>query len=126
MPYLLGFRPAHIEEAIARFGEHVRRARQRSGQTQASLQERSGVSQSVISRIEHGQAPRLALDRIIAISVALAPELPLGVCPHDHVCAWRADADPRTATQRAYDAWRARVEARDADASDVGDPSDPD
>jgi hypothetical protein len=90
-------RTAEELDRLAAFGRFVKRARQCAGISQQRLADLSGVSQSVISRCERGQAPRLALERVLAIQAVLGGCLPMGVCPHDHNCIWqpRADGDDR-------------------------------
>lgn len=67
----------------------MRRARHRAGLSQMRLEEWSGVDQTTISRLELGRAPKFAVDRLVFIEAALRGALPLGWCPHDHVCAWQ-------------------------------------
>lgn len=74
---------------LVRFGRNLKRARQIAGISQQRLADLSGVSQSVISRLERARAPRLGLDRLLQLQQVLGNALPLGECPHDHLCVWR-------------------------------------
>lgn len=83
-----------VEERLAQarlaFGRDIRRGRQIAGISQQKLAVLSGVSQSVISRLERGRAPRFSLERLLMLHRVLGNALPLGACPHDHHCVWRA------------------------------------
>jgi transcriptional regulator with XRE-family HTH domain len=93
MPYQ-GADSAELDEMLRRFGAELRRCRVHAGHSQASLAERSGVSQSTISRLERGQAPRAAVRILVQLSDAIGRRLPIAFCPHDHHCAWeRLDAN---------------------------------
>jgi len=74
---------------LVRFGRNLKRARQIAGISQQRLADLSGVSQSVISRLERALAPRLGLERLLQLQQVLGNALPLGECPHDHMCVWR-------------------------------------
>ena len=74
---------------LVRFGRNLKRARQLAGISQQRLADLSGVSQSVISRLERAMAPRLGLERLLQLQEVLGNALPLGECPHDHLCMWR-------------------------------------
>ena len=93
MPYQ-GPESASQQEMMRRFGMELRRCRLQAGHSQSSLAELSGVSQSTISKLERGMAPRAALRMIVQMSATLGLRLPLAFCPHDHHCAWeRLDAN---------------------------------
>lgn len=81
-------------ELLRRFGVELRRCRLYAEVSQVTLAGRSGVSQSTISRMEHGKASSAAMFKLVRLSAAVGNGLPLGFCPHDHHCAWdRLDAD---------------------------------
>jgi len=80
------------------FGAALRRARHCAGLSQQRLALLAGVSQTLISRLERGQAAHVGLSRILAIQTALGGCLPLGFCPHDHACIWQ----PRTDAERQF------------------------
>lgn len=88
MPYLVP-RDLRIVRGLEDFGVAIAEARARMAMSQRGIESRSGVSQSVISRTERALAPRLALDRVVGLKLALGNELPLGWCPHDHPCRWQ-------------------------------------
>jgi DNA-binding XRE family transcriptional regulator len=83
------------EPLAVALGGLVRRARLYAGLSQQQVAARSGVSQSVISRFERGLAPGMSVERLIRIADAIGPSLPLGFCPHDHVCAWPRSVAPK-------------------------------
>jgi transcriptional regulator with XRE-family HTH domain len=85
-------------ERLQSFGRLVRRARQCAGLSQQRLAERAAVSQTAVSRLERGVAPRLPLERLLALQQVLGGCLPLGVCPHEHTCIWQ----PRSRDERDY------------------------
>lgn len=60
-----------------RFGRSIRTLRQRRGWRQVDLAERAGLSRSVIGRIEIGQAERIALGDLEAVTRALDGQLGL-------------------------------------------------
>ncbi|CAN5574171.1 hypothetical protein BH23CHL6_BH23CHL6_08690 [soil metagenome] len=70
------------------FGALVRRCREGAGMSQRRVAAKSNISQSVISRFERGLAPGMTVERLVRISTAIGPNLPLGFCPHDHACGW--------------------------------------
>jgi len=80
-------------------GRYLWRARMLSGKTQQCVANESGVSQSMVSRAERAVAPGMPFERFVAMCQPLDRLFPLGVCPHDHECAWqpiqrdRVDAD---------------------------------
>jgi hypothetical protein len=82
-------RDGNARGRLLAFGLNIRRARRCAGYSQQRLSDLSGVSQSVISRLERARAPRLGLERILALHEALGGCLPLGTCPHDHSCIWK-------------------------------------
>jgi DNA-binding XRE family transcriptional regulator len=82
-------RDGYSLERLLAFGRNIRRARRCAGYSQQRLSDLSGVSQTVISRLERGRAPRLGLERILALHEVLGGCLPLGTCPHDHSCIWK-------------------------------------
>ena len=104
MPYLLGAEGLAIEERLVAFGLALRHARYRTSLTQARLEDRSGVDQTLISRLERGKAPHCSLNRILSLQEALGRDLPLGVCPHEHVCDFRPPGTPALPSRR-FD-WR--------------------
>jgi hypothetical protein len=82
-------RDGYALERLRAFGGNIRRARRCAGYSQQRLSDLSGVSQTVISRLERARAPRLGLERILALHEVLGGCLPLGTCPHDHSCIWK-------------------------------------
>lgn len=70
-------------------GDYLRRSRRLAGMTQTELAKASGISQPMISRIERAKAPGVPIERIVALCQPLGRLFPLGVCPHDHRCAWQ-------------------------------------
>lgn len=76
-------------EALVRFGKTVRAARRRAGVSQQRLEDLSGVDQTSISRLELGRSPRFPMEGLVRLQMALRSFLPLGLCPHEHVCAWQ-------------------------------------
>ncbi len=52
---VLGVEDADMDDAIQRFGENVRRARQERGWTQEDLSAKTGLAVVQISRIERGK-----------------------------------------------------------------------
>ena len=75
-------------------GRYLRRARRYSGKSQHRLALDSNVSQSMVSRTERGLAPGMRLERFVAIAESLGRLFPLGMCPHDHECAWQPIKPP--------------------------------
>jgi transcriptional regulator with XRE-family HTH domain len=67
---------------------------------QRLLSVRAGVSQSAVARLELGRAGGMPAKRIVAISDALGRTFPLGVCPHEHRCAWQPIGPPPPLTER--------------------------
>ena len=83
-------RTAHlIDPLLARAGMHLRRARFFGGRSQVSLAAASGVSQSQISRFERALAPAMGVRHLVRLAEAAHPNLPLGYCPHEHLCRWQ-------------------------------------
>ena len=76
--------------ALVRFGRYIRRGRYYSHKSQDRLSHECGVSQSMISRAERALAPAMGIDKMVMIGEALGSSLPLGYCPHEHVCPWQA------------------------------------
>src|SRR5512141_462819 len=81
-------------------GRRFRLGRQQAGVSQRTLADRAGVSQSEISRLERGLRPGMAVYRVAAIAMALGPQFPFGICPHDHRCVYavRASGDQQEVT----------------------------
>lgn len=77
------------EGAVALLGDYLRRSRRLAGLSQQRLADVSGVSQTMVSRAERGVAPSMAVERLVRMVQPLARFFPLGVCPHDHPCAWQ-------------------------------------
>lgn len=57
--------------------------------SQDRLARAARVSQTMISRAERALAPAMGLDPLTRLGRVLGRSLPLGVCPHDHDCAWQ-------------------------------------
>jgi transcriptional regulator with XRE-family HTH domain len=76
------------------FGRYLRRARYFNDKSQDLVSRESGVSQSMISRAERALAPAMGIDRLVLIGESLGANLPLGFCPHKHVCAWQPLPSP--------------------------------
>jgi DNA-binding XRE family transcriptional regulator len=74
---------------LAVLGRYVRRSRRYRRQTQRELASASGLSQTMVSRLERGEAPAMRLDGFVDLWMALGRLFPLGACPHDHDCAWQ-------------------------------------
>ncbi len=74
--------------ALAALGAAVRVARHHLGWSQRDLAARADVNQSVVSRIERGVIPGMALILYAKVARALAAGLPLGGCPHHHGCGF--------------------------------------
>jgi len=53
----LAYRGDEREDALARLGEDIRRARLRAGMSQATLAAKVGVHQTTIHRLEHARIP---------------------------------------------------------------------
>src|SRR3954467_2773881 len=77
-------------DRVSAFGRILRRARHCAGLSQQRLADLSGVSQTTISRLERGKAPRTPIDRVLVLQAVLGGCLPMGVCPHDHHCIWKS------------------------------------
>jgi transcriptional regulator with XRE-family HTH domain len=75
-------------------GRYIRRSRRYSEKNQRRLAEDAHVSQAQLSRLERGVVPSMRLERFVQIANALGRLLPLGVCPHDHPCAWQPVRPP--------------------------------
>ena len=80
---------------VSLLGRYIRRSRRLTGMTQQQLADKAGVSQSMVSRIERGLEPAAPAARLIRLLQPLARFFPLGVCPHDHNCAWQPIKPPR-------------------------------
>lgn len=89
-----GRRDLHADPRLVRLGRYLRRARSFVGASQQRLADASGVTQSIISRAEGAQAPAMQLERLAALAEVLGRAFPLGVCPHDHECAWQPIKPP--------------------------------
>ena len=74
---------------ILRFGRYVRRARYFVRISQDDLAWKADISQSMVSRLERGLAPAMGIDRLVRLGGALGNNLPLGFCPHTHLCPWQ-------------------------------------
>jgi hypothetical protein len=99
MGYSLHSMNPATRRALEALGLAVRHARGQTGLSQMSLEGWSGVDQTTISRFERGLAPSLSAVKLVDLSLGLRGALPLGECPHDHVCRWhRTDASPQRAT----------------------------
>jgi hypothetical protein len=70
-------------------GRYFRRSRAFAGISQAQLAGAADVSQSMVSRLERARGPAMAFERFVDMSLPLGRLFPLGVCPHDHRCAWQ-------------------------------------
>lgn len=81
-----------LTEGLEDFGRALVQARARIGMSQRQLCIGSRVSQSVISRAERALTPRLSLERVVGIKLAMGDEFPLGWCPHYHPCRWQPRA----------------------------------
>lgn len=74
---------------LVAFGRYVLRSRFLVVKSQQALSNETGVPQSQISRLERGLAPSMGVDRLMMLGEGLGRAMPLGVCPHDHACAWQ-------------------------------------
>jgi transcriptional regulator with XRE-family HTH domain len=79
----------HVRGILVRFGEDLRRCRHHVGMSQQTLEDRSGVDQTLISRLERGIATWSGIVHVVRIHDALGRAFPLGICPHEHACAWQ-------------------------------------
>lgn len=77
------------EPPLVLIGRYLRRARMLVGKTQQQVADQTGASQSMVSRAERAVAPGMPLDHFVAMCQAFDRLFPLGVCPHDHECAWQ-------------------------------------
>jgi transcriptional regulator with XRE-family HTH domain len=84
-----GRRQLAPDPALLLLGRYFRRSRLLAGFSQEQLERASGVPQTMLSRLERGLAPRMAVERLATLGTTLARLFPLGVCPHDHDCAWQ-------------------------------------
>ena len=66
-----------LVDQLEQLGAVIRRARIIRGLSQRALESHSGVDQTMISRVERGQAPGIRLERIAAILVALHADIAL-------------------------------------------------
>jgi DNA-binding XRE family transcriptional regulator len=82
-------------------GRYLRRSRRYAQLTQRALAADAGLSQSMVSRMERGKAPAAPFDRFLMAGMALGRLFPLGVCPHDHRCAWQPIRLPEPKTGNA-------------------------
>ncbi len=80
--------------ALVRFGRYLLRSRYFAKKSQETVSAESGVSQSMISRAERALAPAMGVDKLVDLGGALGSNLPLGFCPHDHVCQWQPLSAP--------------------------------
>jgi transcriptional regulator with XRE-family HTH domain len=104
--------PTHAVLAdLKQFGQALRAARRRVRLTQMELEEQSGVDQTLISRLERAKAAHCALDRILALHLALGRDLPLGSCPHDHDCQFKVEGQ-ETPPNRRF-SWVEALRSRD-------------
>src|SRR3954471_11084298 len=74
---------------VALLGRYLRRSRLLAELTQKQLDERAGVAQSSVSRAERGLVPAMESGRLVLLTRPFERLFPLGVCPHDHNCAWQ-------------------------------------
>jgi DNA-binding Xre family transcriptional regulator len=72
-----------VIDALKRIGAGVRAARYDHALSQMQLERLSGVDQTTISRLENGRAPRLRLDVLARIAMALSGSRLLGLEPPD-------------------------------------------
>jgi transcriptional regulator with XRE-family HTH domain len=66
-------------EALKRVGRGIAAARHAHGLSQLQLERLSGVDQTTISRLEHGLAPGIRLERLARIAAALPRSRLLGL-----------------------------------------------
>ena len=99
-------------------GRYLRRSRRYAELNQRELAAESGMSQSTISRVERGRLPRMYLVRFLDLCLQLGRLFPLGVCPHEHQCAWQPVRPP----QREASDGQAFLNSLLADAGDKLDP----
>jgi transcriptional regulator with XRE-family HTH domain len=65
-----------------RFGLSLRALRRRRGWTQAELGQRAGVSQSVVSRVERGEAEQQTVDTLLRLITPLGARLRVSILAH--------------------------------------------
>ena len=82
-------RPPEPDPLLEEFGHYVRRARYLVLVSQQILADETGVPQSQISRLERGFAPGLGVSGLVSLGQGIGRALPLGICPHEHTCAWQ-------------------------------------
>lgn len=58
-------------DAVKEFGRLMRKARRDREWTQETLAERSGCTETYINRIEKGKAPRVSLEKAVALAAVL-------------------------------------------------------
>ncbi len=66
-------------DALKRIGRGIAAARRAHGLSQLQLEQLSGVDQTTISRLEHGLAPGIRLERLARIAAALPRSRLLGL-----------------------------------------------
>lgn len=89
-----GRRELAPQPELVEFGRYLRRARRYAQLSQQHVADAAGVSQSTVSRLERGVAPHVGVDKLLAIRRTYGRLLPLGVCPHEHECAWQPVRPP--------------------------------
>jgi transcriptional regulator with XRE-family HTH domain len=106
MPYVFVDSP-HDRALLDRFGAELRRCRWQAGMNQGQVGELAGISQSTVSRLEHGQAPGVSALTLVRMSEAMRGRFPLGFCPHPHHCAFQRirveERPPSTAVKAPRD-----------------------
>ncbi len=88
MPYVFVASP-HDQALLDQFGAELRRCRAVAGMSQVQIGERAGVSQSTVSRLEHGRAPGVSALTLVRMSEGMLGNFPLGFCPHRHACSFQ-------------------------------------
>lgn len=79
----------HSHVHVLAVGRYLRRSRRYAQLTQRALAADGGLSQTMVSRLERGNAPAAPIQTFLRASAALGRLFPLGFCPHDHGCAWQ-------------------------------------
>ena len=82
-------------------GRYLRRSRRYAQLTQRALAAGAGLSQTMVSRLERGTAPTAPFEKVLMAGAALGRLFPIGVCPHDHHCAWQPIRPPERRTTDA-------------------------